>query len=91
MQLFNFRCDGCDHRFESWDTIERTAKPSCPECQAPDTTRLISKLRLDYTRMATSGKSSDDGLTTSIEKWAKRRADQVKIEERNMRNHGTVD
>ena len=91
MQLFDFRCDDCDHRFEDWDTIERSAKPQCPECQSPDTVRLISKLRLDYTAMACSGKSSSDGMTTAIDRWAKRREEKVKIEKRNLERHGTYD
>ena len=91
MQLFDFRCDGCDHRFESWDTMEKSARPPCPTCQSPDTTRLISKPRLDYTGMATNMKSGDEGLTTAVDRWAKAREEKVKIEERNLRNHGTVD
>lgn len=91
MQLFDFRCNTCDHEFEDWDTSDRTASPTCPKCSAPAAVRLISTPRLDYTGMATSGKGSDDGLTTAIDKWAKRRADQVKIEQRNMERHGTVD
>ena len=91
MQLFDFRCIDCSHVFEDWDTIERQASPTCPECQAPNAVRQISAPRLDYTGMVTDGKSSSDGLTTSIDKWAKRRADKVKIEKRNMERHGTVD
>lgn len=41
--------------------------------------------------MAVPLSGSGEGTTTAIDKWAKRRADKVKIEERNMLNHGTVD
>ncbi len=91
MQLFDFRCHECDHVFEDWDTIEKEATPQCPECKQPGARRLISKLRLDYTGMATDGISTSDGFTTAIDRWARRRAEQVKIENRNMERHGTVD
>ena len=91
MQLYNFRCSTCDHVFEEWDTMEKTAQPPCPQCQSPDTVRLISKPRLDYTGMVTSGRDSDDGMTTAIDKWAKRRKDKITIEKRNLERHGTED
>lgn len=89
MQIFDFRCTHCDHRFEDWDNSERTSNPSCPSCGTPGAKRLISKPRLDYTGMATNVKSGDEGLTTAVDKWAKARAEQVKIEKRNLERHGT--
>lgn len=89
--LYNFRCTHCDHVFEDWDTTERSANVECPKCQTPGAKRLISKPRLDYNSMVADGSSSSDGLTTSIERWAKRRADKLKIEQRNMERHGTYD
>jgi putative FmdB family regulatory protein len=90
-QLFDFECQDCNHVFEDWDTSERTASVSCPSCQSPNTERRVSALRLDYTAMVCNGQSSSDAFTTGIDKWAKRRAEQVKIEKRNMERHGTVD
>jgi putative FmdB family regulatory protein len=90
-QLFDFRCTTCEHVFEGWDTIEKNAKPLCPKCSSPDTGRLISTPRFDYKSMVASGHSSDDGMTTSIDRWAKARAQKVAIETRNMERHGTVD
>ncbi len=91
MQLYDFRCSSCDHRFEEWDTMDTSADVPCPECQTPGAGRLISKLRLDYTNMAVPLSGTGDGTTTAVDRWAKRRAEKVKIEERNLRNHGTVD
>jgi putative FmdB family regulatory protein len=91
MQLYNFRCQDCDHVFEAWDTMEKTSNPPCPECDALGAVRLISSPRLDYTGMATSGNSSDDAFTTSIDRWAKARRKQVAIEKRNLERHGTYD
>lgn len=91
MQLYDFQCSDCSHVFEDWDNMDRTARPPCPECHSPETSRLISKPRLDYTGMVTSGRDSDDGMTTAIDKWAKARSEKKKIEERNLRNHGTED
>lgn len=88
MQMFDFRCNDCEHIFEGWDTIDRTANPQCPTCQGSATVRLISKPRIDYTNMAVP-MSGGDGSAKAIDKWAKRRAEKVKIEERNLRNHGT--
>lgn len=91
MMIFDFQCTTCDHRFEDWDTSEATTKPDCPDCSSSDTRRLISKLRIDYFGMATDGKMSSDGFTTSVDRWAKSREDQIKIENRNMERHGTID
>ena len=89
MQLFDFRCQQCDHVFEDWDNSDGDAKPICPECSSPDTKRLISSLRIDYTGMATSGRASSDANTTAIDKWHKTRTQQLKIEQRNLERHGT--
>jgi putative FmdB family regulatory protein len=91
MQLFDFRCSNCDHRFEDWDTSEASADVSCPKCDTPGAVRLISALRLDYLNMAVPLDGSDSGLTTAIDKWAKRREEKVKIEKRNLDRHGTYD
>jgi len=77
--------------FEDWDTSEPATKPPCPECSTPDATRLISKLRLDYVGMGANGRATSDAFTTGIDKWAKRRRDKLKIENRNLERHGTVD
>ena len=71
--------------------MDKSADLPCPECQTPGAERLISKLRLDYTNMAVPLSGNGDSMTTAIDHWAKNRAEKVKIEERNLRNHGTVD
>lgn len=88
-QLFDFRCRECDHVFEEWDTSDRDAKPACPACGHAETRRLIAAPRLDHISMATSGKSSSDGMTSSIDKWDKMRRQKMKTEQRNMERHGT--
>lgn len=91
MQLFDFRCQVCDHVFEAWDNSDRTANPACPECGHKESKRQISTPRLDYSRMVTDGKHSSDGMTTAIDKWEQGRREKMKIEKRNQENHGTYD
>jgi len=91
MLLFDFECKHCDHVFENWDTSDRTASYPCPECGTPGATRRVSTPRFDYAGMVTSGSGSTDGLSTSIDKWAKARKEKIKIEKRNMERHGTID
>ena len=91
LQLYNFRCDSCDHRFEDWDTMETSAKVACPSCDSSDVVRLISKPRLDYTGMVANGSASSDGMTTAIDRWERARKEKMKIEQRNLDRHGTYD
>ena len=40
MPLFEYTCDGCDHRFEQLVTAER--KPACPKCGSRKLTKHLS-------------------------------------------------
>ena len=40
MPIYEYRCQGCDHRFESLTFGNRTA--TCPECQSADVQKLLS-------------------------------------------------
>mgnify|MGYP005653218331 FL=1 len=91
MQIFDFRCQDCDHRFEEWDNSDRTAKPTCPNCDSANTIRLISAPRFDLDGMVASGSATSDGMTTAVDRWAKRREQHMKIEARNKERHGTYD
>jgi len=47
MPLYDFRCRGCGHEFE---TLVRTGddSPACPSCQSRDIERLLSTFALSY-------------------------------------------
>lgn len=88
--VLDFQCNDCgaiaEHLVKQGDAI-----PECPECGSSSTTRLIGAPKLGYTAMATSGKASSDAMTTSIDRWAKARAQKQKTQERNLARHGTED
>lgn len=90
-KIVDVRCLDCDHVHEALVNAKDEASPSCPECSSTNTVRLIGAPNLSYTRMAASGKSSSDGMTTAIERWHKGRAQKMKIEKRNLERHGTYD
>jgi putative FmdB family regulatory protein len=42
MPIYEYACDGCDHRFELWQKITDMPATTCPACAAEKTRRLIS-------------------------------------------------
>jgi putative FmdB family regulatory protein len=40
MPLFEYRCRGCDRRFEMF--VASGARPRCPECESSDVQKLLS-------------------------------------------------
>ena len=47
MPLYDFRCRGCSHEFE---TLVRPGddRPACPSCQSHDIERLLSTFAFSY-------------------------------------------
>jgi len=89
--LSDFRCRSCSAVSEHTITHDGAATPKCPECGHPDMTRLIGAPRILYGSIATDGKPSSDGMTTSIDRWQKGRKQKMKLEQRNLDRHGTYD
>ena len=44
MPIYEYSCNGCDHKFELFIRGEMT--PMCPECESADLQRLISMPRV---------------------------------------------
>ncbi len=42
MPIFEYRCAGCGHRFETLVARADAATPPCPQCGAVDVIRLLS-------------------------------------------------
>ncbi len=42
MPIYEYACEACDHRFESWQKISDPAIEVCPSCGQPRARRLIS-------------------------------------------------
>ncbi len=40
MPLYEYRCKGCDHRFET--LVRRDETPACPKCEGSDLEKLLS-------------------------------------------------
>jgi len=87
-RLSDFRCLDCLTVAEDWVSGESLAANPCPGCGSAHRQRLIGGARIDYIGMATDGVQSSDGLTSTIDRWDRMRQKQMKIEQRNMRNHG---
>ena len=42
MPIYEYACDACEHRFETWQSIKEPPLARCPACQAERARRLIS-------------------------------------------------
>lgn len=42
MPLYEYRCKSCTHEFEKLVSASAQGTPECPECQSPETSRLLS-------------------------------------------------
>ena len=89
--LRDYRCTDCDTVTEHMVKPEEVATLPCPKCGHTALVGLIGATHIATIRIATDGKASSDGMTTSIDKWTKMRAQQTRIEKRNLERHGTVD
>lgn len=89
--LRDYRCTDCDTVSEHMVKPEEVATLPCPKCGYTALVGLIGAAHISYIKIATDGKSSSDSMRTSIDKWAKMRTQQTKIEKRNLERHGTVD
>ena len=87
----DIRCNSCSTVTEHWVNKEELATLLCPKCRSSDMVAIISAPHLDIIGMATDGKTSSDGLGTTIDKWQKMREQKQRIEKRNLERHGTYD
>lgn len=83
------RCGSCGAVTEHWVNTEELASLKCPECGDSSMKALIGAPKLWYTDMAANGESSSDSMGTAVDKWAKMREKQQRIEKRNLERHGT--
>jgi putative FmdB family regulatory protein len=42
MPIYEYRCEGCGHRFERWQKMSDPDPKRCPECKRAKVERLIS-------------------------------------------------
>ncbi|MET1254796.1 FmdB family zinc ribbon protein [Aliikangiella maris] len=42
MPIYEYKCNACDHRLEKLQRISDDPLKDCPECSAPELTKLIS-------------------------------------------------
>lgn len=86
--LRDYRCTACDAVTEHWGSTEEIASLACPECGNAELVYVIKVApKLDYTRMATDGTSSD-ACNTAISKWDKMRRQKMAIERKLNNFHG---
>ena len=41
MPTYDYKCEGCDHRFEHFQTMSSDTLKTCPECEQDSLRRLI--------------------------------------------------
>lgn len=86
MPIYENRCQTCGYHFDNYGKYEDDA-PSCPECQSPDTTRLISAPVIPVSALARGDSATPD----SIDRWEKMRKSKMAIEQRKQDDHGTYE
>jgi putative FmdB family regulatory protein len=42
MPIYEYQCEGCEHRFEKLQKMSDEPLKDCPECQSPQLKKLIS-------------------------------------------------
>ena len=80
MILFDWECAGCGATFEEFEHDGK--KPLCPVCFTDSATKLIGAPRIDP-RLGLDA----SGFPSMGAKWAKRRAQHQRTEERRHREH----
>lgn len=85
MPVYKFRCDR-EHEFDRLLKIaDRNEQQQCPVCEA-SAVRLITAPRLDTANLA----MGESATSSAIDKWQKQRAQKQKIEERTIKEHGSL-
>lgn len=90
MPTYDYVCDGCEHRFEQFQSITADPMKDCPECKEPRLRRLIGAggalifkgsgfYCTDYKKPANPGKPDEKALDAKVEK-AKEASAAVKSE-----------
>lgn len=81
--FYDFHCTDCGRIFEGFESTETHDIP----CQCSGTARrILSAVRIDRTRIATTGSASPE----SIAHFDRIHRQRKIIEERNLANHGDV-
>jgi putative FmdB family regulatory protein len=87
----DYRCNDCDAVSEHWASAEEIATLECPGCGGSALVAMIGAPMLGFTNSVANGEASSDGMTSSIDRWDRARAQKLKTEKRNLERHGTVD
>ncbi|MBL8694385.1 MAG: zinc ribbon domain-containing protein [Planctomycetes bacterium] len=75
MPTYDYVCDGCDHRFEQFQSMNDSALKKCPKCNKSKLRRLIGAgagiifkgsgfYITDYKKSGSSGSNSDSPSST---------------------------
>jgi putative FmdB family regulatory protein len=48
MPVYEYRCEQCNERFEEYLSTSTKPAPPCPNCGAPDPTRLWSTINTEW-------------------------------------------
>jgi putative FmdB family regulatory protein len=48
MPIYEYRCEGCDKRFEEYLATSETPAPPCPECGSKKVERLLSQISTEW-------------------------------------------
>jgi putative FmdB family regulatory protein len=43
MPIYEYRCEACEHEFETLQGMKSPKLKKCPECKAPELTKLVSR------------------------------------------------
>lgn len=48
MPIYEYRCEGCDERFEELLSMTDERTPACPKCGGAKVTRLLSRINTEW-------------------------------------------
>jgi putative FmdB family regulatory protein len=80
MPIFEYRCRGCGHEFESL-VLATTPPPACPECTSADLEKLLSTAAV-----STEGQRQANALKSRQQQIAKRK-DKIVADEEHRLHH----
>jgi putative FmdB family regulatory protein len=79
MPLYEYKCRGCGHEFE---TLVRTGStPTCPSCGKTDLERLVSMFA------PKSDSTHDKAMRAAKQRDAKSRDEKIRMDDEYRRNH----
>jgi putative FmdB family regulatory protein len=80
MPIFEYRCRGCGHEFESL-VLPTTPPPACPECKSADLEKLLSTAAV-----STDGSRQANAMKSRRQQIAKRK-DKIIADEEHRLHH----